>query len=432
MIEIRHLHFSYGEKEILRDINLDIKKGEVFGLLGPNGAGKSTLILHLNGILKPKKGEILIDGLNPVKNPREVRKKVGIVFQDPNDQLFSPTVFEDVAFGPYNLGLRGKELEERVYKALRFVGMEKYADREIKHLSFGEKKRIAIATVLAMDPKILVFDEPFANLDFRGKEQVRTLIEQFRGEKTIILASHEAEYLTLCDKIALIDEGKIIKVGTPEEILGDVELLKAHNLDVPPLIELFLSLNLGVPKNLKDAREKIANFLSISNQKPKVNRGGFKMKVEGFVASLKNAETIAQLFKILEEKGAPVIELDEEKFLTVVEGDFEGVKFWTEINGKKANMALGDAMLNSASFPFKCKKPYTGGNIIFVKMSDIESEEFLVAYKSEGIGNYFHVKGDKVEKIEPTEYEELLPKMPEFRVKSFSEEQMDMMGAFFG
>jgi len=182
MIEIRHLHFSYGEKEILRDINLDIKKGEVFGLLGPNGAGKSTLILHLNGILKPKKGEILIDGLNPVKNPREVRRKVGIVFQDPNDQLFSPTVFEDVAFGPYNQGLRGKELEKRVYKALGFVGMEKYADREIKHLSFGEKKRIAIATVLAMDPKILVFDEPFVNLDFRGKEQVRTLIEQFRGK----------------------------------------------------------------------------------------------------------------------------------------------------------------------------------------------------------------------------------------------------------
>ncbi|WP_457753888.1 energy-coupling factor ABC transporter ATP-binding protein [Thermococcus sp.] len=257
MIEIRNLHFSYGEREILRGINLEIKKGEIFGLLGPNGAGKSTLIMHLNGILKPKKGEILVDGLNPVKNPREVRRKVGIVFQDPNDQLFSPTVFEDVAFGPYNLGLRGKELEEKVYEALKVVGMERYADREIKHLSFGEKKRIAIATVLAMDPEILVFDEPFANLDFRGKEQVRTLIEQFRREKTIILASHEAEYLTLCDRIALIDKGQIIKVGTPEEILGDVELLKAHNLEVPPLIELFLRLNLGVPKGLEDAIRKL-------------------------------------------------------------------------------------------------------------------------------------------------------------------------------
>ncbi|AHF79534.1 hypothetical protein [Thermococcus paralvinellae] len=156
------------------------------------------------------------------------------------------------------------------------------------------------------------------------------------------------------------------------------------------------------------------------------------MKVEGFVASLKNAETIAQLFEILEKKGAPIIELDGEKFLIVVEGDFEGVKFWTEINGKKANMALGDAMLNSASFPFKCKKPYTGGNAIFVKMSDIESEEFLVAYKSEGIGLYFKVKEGKAEKISPADYERLIPEMPEFKVKSFSEEQMDMMGAFFG
>ncbi|MBO8174733.1 MAG: hypothetical protein H0Z18_05700 [Thermococcus sp.] len=156
------------------------------------------------------------------------------------------------------------------------------------------------------------------------------------------------------------------------------------------------------------------------------------MKVEGFVASLRNAETIEKLFEILEKKGAPIIELDSEKFLLVVEGDFEGTKFWTEINGKKANMALGDAMLNSASFPFKCKKPYTGGNAIFVKMSDIESEEFLVAYRSEGIGLYFRVKDGNAEKISPTDYEKLIPEMPEFKVKSFSEEQMDMMGAFFG
>lgn len=156
------------------------------------------------------------------------------------------------------------------------------------------------------------------------------------------------------------------------------------------------------------------------------------MKVEGFVASLRNAETIEQLFELLEKKGAPIAELDGEKFLIVVEGDFEGLKFWTEINGKKANMALGDAMLNSASFPFKCKKPYTGGNVIFVKAEDIESEEFLIAYKSEEIGLYFHVKGEEVKKIEAAKYEELLDKMPEFKVKAFSEEQMDMMSAFFG
>lgn len=156
------------------------------------------------------------------------------------------------------------------------------------------------------------------------------------------------------------------------------------------------------------------------------------MKVEGFVGSLRNAETIEDLFEIMEKDGAPIAELSGVKFLIVVEGDFEGVKFWTEINGERANSALGDAMLNSASFPFKCKKPYTGGNAIFVKMEDVETGEFLVAYRSEGTVKAFHVKDDTVEKIDGARYEELIPKMPEFKVKSFSEEQMDMMGAFFG
>ncbi|HIH73535.1 MAG: hypothetical protein PWP49_1286 [Thermococcaceae archaeon] len=156
------------------------------------------------------------------------------------------------------------------------------------------------------------------------------------------------------------------------------------------------------------------------------------MKVEGFVASLKDAETIEELFDILEKKGAPVIEFDGQKTLVVVEGDFEGKPFWTEINGKKANFALGDAMLNSASFPFKCKKPYTGGNAIFVNFENIESEEFLVAYRSEDTIRAFHVKGSDVKKIDEKKYKELIAKMPEFKVKGFSEEQMDMMGAFFG
>lgn len=206
MIEIKGLHFSYGGREVLRGVNLRIKKGEAFGLLGPNGAGKSTLILHLNGLLKPKKGEVIINGINPVKKPGKARKIVGLVFQDPNDQLFSPTVFEDVAFGPYNLGLRGKELRKRVEEALGRVGMLDYINRETKALSFGEKKRIAIATVLAMEPEVIVFDEPFANLDFKGKKAVREIILGLKREgKTVILASHEAEYLFLCDRIALMD-----------------------------------------------------------------------------------------------------------------------------------------------------------------------------------------------------------------------------------
>ncbi|ANF23136.1 hypothetical protein [Thermococcus piezophilus] len=156
------------------------------------------------------------------------------------------------------------------------------------------------------------------------------------------------------------------------------------------------------------------------------------MKVEGFVASLRNAETICELFKILQEKGAPIVELDGQRFLIVVEGDFEGRKFWTEINGEKANQALGDAMLNSSSFPFKCKRPYTGGNVIFVNFDDIEVDDFLVAYREEEYGVFYLVKGGKAEEITAEEYGKLKTETPEFKIKSMSKEQMDMMGAFFG
>ena len=156
------------------------------------------------------------------------------------------------------------------------------------------------------------------------------------------------------------------------------------------------------------------------------------MKVEGFVASLRNAETIGELFRILAQKGAPIVELDGKRFLIVVEGDFEGRKFWTEINGEKANQALGDAMLNSSSFPFKCRKPYTGGNVIFVSFDDVEVGEFLVAYRDPDYGMFYHVKNGLAEEITREGYEALLPKMPEFRIKSMSEEEMSAMGAFFG
>ncbi len=156
------------------------------------------------------------------------------------------------------------------------------------------------------------------------------------------------------------------------------------------------------------------------------------MKVEGFVAALRNAETIGELFKILREKGAPIVELDGQRFLIVVEGDFEGRKFWTEINGEKANHALGDAMLNSSSFPFKCKRPYTGGNVIFVNFDDIEVERFLVAYRDPDYGVFYLVENGNIREIREKEYEELKAEMPEFKIKSMSDEQMDMMGAFFG
>ena len=156
------------------------------------------------------------------------------------------------------------------------------------------------------------------------------------------------------------------------------------------------------------------------------------MKVEGFVAALRNAETIGELFKILSEKGAPIVELDGQRFLIVVEGDFEGRQFWTEINGEKANQALGDAMLNSSSFPFKCKRPYTGGNVIFVNFDDIEVEKFLVAYRDPDYGVFYLVENGEAEEITKEDYERLKAEMPEFKIKSMSEEEMSAMGAFFG
>ncbi len=156
------------------------------------------------------------------------------------------------------------------------------------------------------------------------------------------------------------------------------------------------------------------------------------MKLEGFVASMRSAESVEDLFNILSKRGAPIVDIDGERFLIIIEGDFEGSKFWTEINGDRANNAIGDAILTSASFPFKCKKPYTGGNVIFVPMKDVESEEFLVAYVSEREGSFYRVKGERFESISREEYEALRSKMPRFVVRGMSEEQMENMGAFFG
>ncbi|AFK22428.1 hypothetical protein [Pyrococcus sp. ST04] len=156
------------------------------------------------------------------------------------------------------------------------------------------------------------------------------------------------------------------------------------------------------------------------------------MKVEGLLSSLRNAETIEDLFSILKKKGAPIIELEEIKKLVIVEGDFEGKQFWSEVNGIKANMALGDAMLNAASVPFKCKRPFTGGNLILVDLDSIESSEFVIGYITEGSGVYFHVKGEEVREITREEYDELKNKMPEFKVRSYSDEEIEGIGAFFG
>ncbi len=233
VIKIDHLAFRYPDgQEALRDISLVVSSGESVGIIGPNGAGKSTLILHLNGTLQSN-GLVQVFGM-PMegKNLKSIRSKMGLVFQDPNDQLFSPTVFDDVAFGPINLGLPEGEVRQRVAQALEWVGIAGYEQRSPHHLSLGEKKRIAIATVLSMNPEILVLDEPTSNLDPRSKW---SLLELLKGlPMTKIIAAHDLEIVkALCQRTLLLDEGKVIADGPTESILSDIPLLEAHGLAPP-------------------------------------------------------------------------------------------------------------------------------------------------------------------------------------------------------
>jgi cobalt/nickel transport system ATP-binding protein len=233
VVEIRMLNYAYPDGTVaLRNINLDIFEGASIAIIGPNGAGKSTLLLHLNGILKGD-GIIKILGRQiDQKNLAEIRSRVGLVFQDPDNQLFMPTVFDDVSFGPINMGLSKEEVITRVNEALQEVDMLSASGRVSHHLSFGEKKRIAIATVLAMRPEILILDEPSSNLDPRHR---RDLIH-FLKKKTLtkIVATHDLDLVwEVCSEVFLIDSGKLITVGRVKDILTNKLLLEEYNLEVP-------------------------------------------------------------------------------------------------------------------------------------------------------------------------------------------------------
>jgi len=233
IIEIRNLYFSYPDgKEALNNISFNVFERESLGIVGPNGAGKSTLFLHLNGLLRGK-GSIKICGLDMQdSNLLAIRKKVGLVFQNPDNQLFMPTVFDDVAFGPINLRLSKEEVTATVTEALKEVNMLEVAKRAAHHLSFGEKKKITIATVTAMKPEILVLDEPSSNLDPKGR---RDLIKYIKNIKTTkVIATHDLDLVgDVCDRIILLDNGRLITQGSVLDILCDKRLLETHGLEVP-------------------------------------------------------------------------------------------------------------------------------------------------------------------------------------------------------
>lgn len=247
-LSTENLSFTYPDgTRALKNINIEIEKGEKVAITGPNGAGKSTLFSHFNGLTEPTSGCVKIEG-KPISFEKDellkVRQKVGIVFQDPNDQLFAPTVKEDIAFGPMNLGLSYDEVEKRVEDALKMVGMENYEDKTPHHLSGGQQKRIAIAGIIAMKPELMILDEPTAGLDPDGVEKVLNIMNQLNEEgMTLIISSHDIDMISkYADKIFVLYNGEIIESGNKNKIFSDMELLKKAHLRTPITTEILYNL----------------------------------------------------------------------------------------------------------------------------------------------------------------------------------------------
>jgi cobalt/nickel transport system ATP-binding protein len=234
IVEFKNVFFRYPDgTEALNGVNFRITHGESVGVVGANGAGKSTLLQHMNGYLVPTSGTITIGDLTlTTKTRREIRKKVGIVFQNPDDQLFMPTVFDDVAFGPLNLGLDEASVRERVRKALGMVNSLDLQDKPPHHLSCGQKSAVAIASVMAMEPDILAMDEPAANLDPRSRRSLILLLKTFKHSK--IVASHDLDLiLDVCQRCIVIGGGAVVADGPSAEILSNKALLEENNLELP-------------------------------------------------------------------------------------------------------------------------------------------------------------------------------------------------------
>ena len=275
MLEVKNIKYSYNaDYQALKGVSLKIEKGEMVALLGKNGAGKSTLFLHLNGIYEPDEGQVFIDGEElkyDKKSLLKFRQKVGIVFQNPDDQIFAPTVEEDVAFGPLNLGLPMEEVQDRVENALARVGMSGFEKTAPHHLSGGQKKRVAIAGILAMKPEVMVLDEPTAGLDPQGVVDLSILLNELNDEGiTIVISTHEVDLVpNYAEKVFVLVDGLLIAEGTPKEIFAKPEILEQANLKVPIVTDLFQQLeresfDMGgdYPLTIDEAKEKFLELLN--------------------------------------------------------------------------------------------------------------------------------------------------------------------------
>lgn len=282
MEAIKSIDLSYvypdGTKA-LNGVDLVINKGDCDVILGPNGAGKSTLFYHFNGLLMPSKGKVFVLGNEVTKSNLDmIRQKVGLVFQDPDDQLFAPTVGQDIAFGPTNLDLPIKEIQERVKWALDVVGLKGFEDRPPHHLSEGEKKRAAIAGILAMKTEILVMDEPTSRLDPLGASRIMSFISNLKDELgiTVIMATHDVEMVPLyADHVHVMDKGRIILGGTPQEVFSEVKTIRNTSLRLPRITHLFeilekrdhLPINNPLPLTIGEARKEVLKLLADSRSK---------------------------------------------------------------------------------------------------------------------------------------------------------------------
>ncbi|MFO1430914.1 MAG: ATP-binding cassette domain-containing protein [Candidatus Competibacteraceae bacterium] len=276
ILAARNIDYVYpGKVQALQGLSLDIAKGRKLAILGPNGSGKTTLLLHLNGTLRPRRGEILLDGRPAAYDRRSLnswRSRVGLVLQEPEDQLFSASVYQDISFGPLNQGLSALEARERVREALVALQIEGLAERATHMLSFGQKKRVAIAGILAMRPEVLILDEPTAGLDAQGVAQLLTVLEeQRRAGTTLVFATHDVDLAyTWADGVAVFCDGQVLAQGETVAILSDRKLLQAARLEMPWLLEVAQAL--GAKESPPRSQQALLDLLRLSDSQPSHER----------------------------------------------------------------------------------------------------------------------------------------------------------------
>jgi energy-coupling factor transport system ATP-binding protein len=259
VVSCENLTYSYptSERPALTDVTFELRAGEYVGVVGPNGGGKSTLVRLLNGLLRADSGSVRIGDLDPAAEPYLVRKRVGMLFQNPENGLVAPFVEDDVAFGLENLGIPREEMRARVREAIKTVGLEGYERREPHTLSGGEKQRVALAGLLALDPEILLLDEPTSMLDAAGREEVLERLDALRGARTVLHVTHHLEELLDADRMLVLNAGSLVADVRPERLVSDIELLRENRLALPTVLRLASSLGLGTCRTPEELAEAI-------------------------------------------------------------------------------------------------------------------------------------------------------------------------------